>query len=403
MSVSRVFITGAAVASPIGCGLPEFYSGLEAGEKGTRGITCFDAAGFPVAVGGEVKRAGAVLRFEPAADRKAAFAGLAMEELALTAAEVFAAYAPEDRAMFVGSGIDHFDLKGYIDSGDAARGEWKKHCSHSSAAAESLAKAHGITGGVSVNVSACAASTQAIGTAFRALRGSRGKMAVAGGFDSMLSHLHYMGFYKLGALSETADHPERACRPFSRNRGGLVIGEGAALFCLEAGPLPAGRRALSELAGYASTMDAHTVTDPHPEGRALAEAALSAIADAGLTPADIDCAHLHETGTFKNALAETSAMRLIFGERYTRIPVFSLKGQTGHLIGACGAMETLAVIDSLQNQRVLPTVNFEVRDPEVPLNVITGAPLKLKVRNVLKLSSAFGGQNAALVFKNYET
>jgi 3-oxoacyl-[acyl-carrier-protein] synthase II len=401
MAKPRVFITGAGVASPIGCGLAEFYSGLESGEKGTRAITCFDAAFFPSAIGGEVKRGGEVLRLPPEQDRKAVFAGMALEELFSGSDGHYSEYAPPDRLMFAGAGIDHFDLKNYIDSGDSARVEWGPHCSHPSAVAAALARRYGIEGGASVNVAACVASTQSIGTAFRALRRVPGRLAVAGGFDSMLGHLHYMGFYKLGALSESPEAPQRACRPFSKNRSGLVIGEGAAFFSLETVP-PPGRVPLAEIAGYASTMDAHTVTDPAPEGRALAAAALAAITEAGLKPDDIDCAHLHETGTYKNALAEASAMRLIFGERYTEVPVFSLKGQTGHLIGACGALETLAVIDSLKNQRVLPTVNYEVPDPDVPLNVVRGGPLKLKVRNVLKLSAAFGGQNAALVFKIYE-
>ena len=395
----RVFVTGAGAASPLGCGLDEFYAGLEGGLRGTRHITCFNAELFPSATGGEVKRNGEVLKLPPAEDRKAFFAGLALDELFARRPGGFGEYAPGMRALYAGAGIDHFDLQGYINSGDAARGDWGPHCSHPHAVAAALTRKHGIEGGASINVAACVASTQALGTAFRSLRRSPGRLAVAGGFDSMLSHLHYMGFYKLGALAESPGVPERACRPFSRNRAGLVIGEGAAFFSLETAP---GAEPLAELAGYASTMDAYTPTDPDPAGKALAAAALAAINEAGLTPADIDCAHLHETGTFKNALAETAAMRLIFGGRYNEVPVFSLKGQTGHLIGACGALETLAVIDSLRNQRVLPTVNYEVPDPDVPLRVVTGAPLKLAVRNVLKLSAAFGGQNAALVFRRYE-
>jgi 3-oxoacyl-[acyl-carrier-protein] synthase II len=144
------------------------------------------------------------------------------------------------------------------------------------------------------------------------------------------------------------------------------------------------------------------VTDPHPDGTFLAKAALNAIKQAGITPDEIDCVHAHETGTYRNALAETHALKIIFDERYTEIPVFSLKGQVGHLIGACGALEILGVIDSLLYQRVLPTVNFYDKDPEVPLNVITEKPLNMKINYILKLNAAFGGQNSALVFKRYE-
>jgi 3-oxoacyl-[acyl-carrier-protein] synthase II len=157
----------------------------------------------------------------------------------------------------------------------------------------------------------------------------------------------------------------------------------------------------AEIAGYASTMDSYMVTDPQPEGTALAAAALEAIEAAGITPEDIDCAHLHETGTMKNGPAEAKAMRKIFGKRFSEIPVFSLKGQTGHLIGACGAIEVVAAVHSLRTQMVLPTVNFEEPDDEVPLRVVRDAPLHHPIKYVLKLNSAFGGQNAALVLKRY--
>ncbi|WLE95999.1 MAG: hypothetical protein QTN59_15095 [Candidatus Electrothrix communis] len=135
------------------------------------------------------------------------------------------------------------------------------------------------------------------------------------------------------------------------------------------------------------------MTEPHPEGKYLAQAALEAIEQAKISPQDIDCVHLHGTGTLKNALSEARALEVIFGQRFKEIPVFSLKGHIGHLIGACGAMEMLGVIYSLQEQQLLPTCNFTTPDPEVPLRV---------VRYVLKLNSAFGGQNTAFVLKRYE-
>jgi 3-oxoacyl-[acyl-carrier-protein] synthase II len=143
------------------------------------------------------------------------------------------------------------------------------------------------------------------------------------------------------------------------------------------------------------------ITDPQPEGTALARAALEAIEGAGITPDDIDCAHLHETGTLKNAPAEAKAMQKIFGKRSCEIPVFSLKGQVGHLIGGCGAIEVAAAIHSLRTQTVLPTVNFEEPDDDVPLRVVRDVPLCHKIDYILKLNSAFGGQNAALVLKRY--
>ena len=149
-------------------------------------------------------------------------------------------------------------------------------------------------------------------------------------------------------------------------------------------------------------MDAYMVTDPHPDGRYIANAALEAIKDADISTQDIDCVHLHGTGTYKNALAEAKAMELIFGERFREIPVFSLKGQIGHLIGACGALEIVGVIYSLQKQKVPATVNFKDPDPEVPLRVIKDESIDLEICHVLKLNSSFGGQNTAFVLRKYE-
>jgi 3-oxoacyl-(acyl-carrier-protein) synthase len=247
------------------------------------------------------------------------------------------------------------------------------------------------------------ASNHAIGLSFRILKQSKEKIIITGGVDSMLNPLHYMGFYKLGALSNWTGNPENACRPFDKNRCGLVLGEGAAVLLLQHYEEADPENILAEIVGYRSSMDAYTITDPQPDGTFLAKAAINAVSEAGITPNEIDCVHLHGTGTLKNALTEANAMKLIFGDRYPEIPVFSLKGQVGHLIAACGAMEMLGVIYSLQRQQVPPTINFEEPDPEVPLRVITEQSLDMKIKHILKLNSAFGGQNAAFVLKKLET
>jgi 3-oxoacyl-(acyl-carrier-protein) synthase len=149
-------------------------------------------------------------------------------------------------------------------------------------------------------------------------------------------------------------------------------------------------------------MDACSVTDPEPGGESLAKAALQSIEEAGIQPDAIDCVHLHGTGTPKNAPAESNAMKIVFREKFRDIPVFSLKGQTGHLIAACGALELLGVIYSLRFQKVPPTINFQEPDPSAPLRVITGKPLDREIRYVLKLNSAFGGQNSAFVVKRHD-
>jgi len=390
--MTRAVITAAGVVSPLGSGVGEFLAGLQAGQRGVDRISSFDSTFFPTNFGAEARSAGEVIRTAPGEDRKALFVHTAMTELAATAN--LERYAPERRFLNLGAGIDHFDFLGYVGSTGAA---WSTYSARSARVVAELAAEFDLRGGHLANVSACVASTQAIGTALRQLRRQPASAVICGGFDSMLSHLHYMGFYNLGALSDWAGEASGACRPFDRRRCGLVIGEGAAVYLLEDEAQADPAKILCRLSGYASTMDAYMVTDPDPSAVRLAEAALLAIADAGLRPDDIDSVDLHGTGTVKNALAEAKALEIVFPGRWRDIPVFALKGQIGHLIGACGAMELLGVIDTLREQRILPSVNCDEPDPELPLNIVRGQPLAMPIRHILKLNAAFGGQNTALV------
>ncbi len=398
--MNRVVISGIGVVSPLGSSFEESMTGVENGMKGIDHIKNFNTDLFPVDLAAEVKGNNTVYRSDPDIDRKEVFINKAMEEL-FGKNKFIQDYPPEDRILNMGTGIDYFDIVGYIDSNDARSGKWENYCKRSYKVVERLAARHKIEGGFSVNVAACVASTQAMGLSFRMLKNVRKKIIITGGFDSMLSHLHYMGFYKLGAFSEWTGAPGEACRPFDKNRSGLVLGEGGIAFVFQLEDEADRTDVLAEVAGYSSTMDAYMVTAPDPEGRALANAALSAISEAGITPHDIDCVHLHGTGTPMNAPAESKAMELIFGRRFKEIPVFSLKGQIGHLIGACGAMEMIGVIYSLQKQKVPATVNFKDPDPAAPLRVIKDDPLELNINHVLKLNSSFGGQNTAFVLKKY--
>lgn len=398
--MNKVIITSAGAVSPLGTGFQENMQNLADGFKGIDNIENFDTDYFPVKCGAEARQTGSVILTDTNIDRKAQFINDSVAEIA--AKSNFSNYLPYERAMFLGAGIDYFNIKSYLDSPRNNNHDWGEFCLRSSEVVNKLAEKYNIKGGHFTNVSACVASTQAIGLAFRLIKQNPSMSVIAGGFDSMLCHLHYLGFYKLGALSTWEGNPNEACRPFDKNRCGLVIGEGASAYLLESSDNADSTKILAEIAGYGSTMDSYMVTDPHPDGTYLAKAAMNAIKQAGISPDNIDCVHAHETGTYRNALAETQALKIIFGKRYTEIPVYSLKGQVGHLIGACGALEILGVIDSLINQRVLPTINFYEKDPEVPLNVITEKPLNMKINYILKLNAAFGGQNSALVFKKYE-
>ncbi|HDG97214.1 MAG TPA: beta-ketoacyl-[acyl-carrier-protein] synthase family protein [Desulfobacterales bacterium] len=400
--MSRVFITATGVASPLGSSFSEVMEGIEKGAKGLANIKSFDTSYFPISFAGEVKANGEVIKTDSSIDRKALFLEIALEQILSTS--ILDRYDPTERFASLGTGIDYFDLPNYINETVAlgAPAPWGKYVKCSISAAKELTKRLELAGGCIINATACVASSQAIGLAFRKLKQDGRGVALTGGYDSMIAPLHYMGFYRLGALSTWTGAPQDACKPFDKNRCGMVLGEGAALYCLEPEATARQEEILAEVVGYSSTMDAYLVTDPDPEGKYLAKAALEAIHGAGLSPEDIDCVHLHGTGTYKNAISESNAMKIVFGKRGPEIPVFSLKGQTGHLVGACGALELMGVIYSLRNQCVPPTVNFKTPDPKVPLNVIKDKPLCMNIRNILKLNSAFGGQNTALVVRRYE-
>jgi len=395
----RVYLTGAGVVSPLGTGLADNLEGIRTGRRSTATIENFPTDTYPCRLGAEARDRDGVIRTAPGEDRKGIFLATAVREM-LEGHAGWNATPPALRSLHLGTGIDHFDLEGLVDAtGGGAASDWRDHLRRSHTIAHEVATTWDIGGERTVNVAACVASTQAIGLAMRQVRRRPLKAAVTGGCDSMLSPLHYMGFHKLGALSDWTGDPGRACRPFDRERCGIVLGEGASTYLVQSEETALPGTILAEIAGFASSMDAWLVTDPEPEGRRLAQAALAAIHDAGLAPEDIDCVHLHGTGTHKNDLAETAAMALVFDDRFRQIPVFSLKGQVGHLVGACGALEILGVIHSLRHQEIPVTVNSEVPDPAIQLFVQREAPLPRRIRHVLKLNAAFGGQNTALVLK----
>ncbi len=399
--MERVVITGAGAVSPVGSSFGEVMMAIERGEKGIGKILNFNTDLFPSNLGAEIKENGKVLRWDSSVDRKEVFIQMAVDEL-YKQCKWIEHYSPDNRILNLGAGLDYFNLLNYIGSDERRYGNWQKFSKSTYSIVESLTTQFRIKGGFTVNVTACVASTQAIGLSYRMLKNSQnGRVIITGGFDSMLNHLHYMGFYKLGALSSWEGPSDEACRPFDKDRCGLVLGEGAVAFLLQNTKEAYPGSILAEIAGYSSTMDAYMITDPDPEGKSLAKAAMNAIEEAEISPYDIDCVHLHGTGTEKNELAECEAMKLIFKKRYREIPVYSMKGQIGHLIGACGAMEMLGVIYSLKEQVVPPTVNFKEADPDIPLLVIKDRPMKMKIRYILKLNSAFGGQNTAFVVKKY--
>ena len=244
-----------------------------------------------------------------------------------------------------------------------------------------------------------------VGEAFRRLRDGTAEVAVAGAADSTLNPLALGGFSLLHILSTENDEPERACRPFDATRQGTVLAEGAAFIVLEtlAHAQRRGAQIYAEVLGYGSSLDAYRVTDPEPNGRGAVLSMAGAMADAGLGPGEIDCINAHGTGTPKNDLAETLAIKQALGARAKDIPVTANKSMTGHMIAAAGAVETVASVMTLQTSKIPPTINLTSPDPHCDLDHVTGGCRDLAGRTVLSNSFGFGGQNATLIFRRFDS
>ena len=396
-----VVITGFEIQSPLGCTTEENFATLRSGIPCVGSIQNFDTEGFSMSAAGEIRENGQVVKTPPNIDRKIYFLDRVLNRL-IENTNLNSRYPSHERMMNVGSGVDYIDLSSFFNNKEFKKSSNQETDSYYKTASQikSLAKEHDILGGCNIFAAACVASAQAIGLSYRMLKHGKQGAILTGGSESMISYVNYIGFYLLGAMSADTN-PARSCRPFDRRRSGTVLGEGASMLLLENSTMAKEETILAEIVGYGCTMDAYAITDPDPSARMLAKAIDLALNDARIAPDVIDCVHLHGTGTLKNAPAEYLALRQVFGDRVSELPVFSMKGQVGHLIASCTAVEFLGVIHSIQKQEVLPTINFEESDPEAPLFVVRDKPLSIPVKYVLKLNSAFGGHNTALIIKKH--
>ncbi len=418
----QVFVTGLGVVSPIGVGIETFYDGLRNARGGIRAITAFDAGRFPTRIAGEVDAPltppgwlSEDCRSAMMEDRKIGF-GVVAADQALS--EAFGNggptdfYDPRRVSAFIATGLEairlpelvrHFDAGGlnrqslFAGAGDACPGPRLLIPSH--LAAMAIARRAGARGRLAVNVSACAAGTQAIGEAFMAIRNGIADVAITGGYDSMINPIGIGGFSVLGALSRANALVGGASRPFDARRDGFVLGEGGAMMVLEAADTARKRGAIphARILGYASSLDAFRLADPPTDGRGARAAMAAALKQAGLAPERIDYINAHGTGTPKNDAAETRAIRSLFGPHADRIPVSSLKSQIGHLIGAAGAVEFIAGIFALTRNLLPATINLEQPDPACDLDYVPNVPRPARIETFLSNSFGFGGQNAVIV------
>ena len=403
----RVVVTGLGVVSPIGVGVDAFWDALLRGESGIGPITRFDPGRLPVRIAGEVRG------FDPVAHlpRRDVVRTDPFVQFALVAARQAVADAKLDVEVLgarvgvsigtamggVGTLIATWDT--LVRDGADMVSPYAMPALLPNMAAGWVSMRIGARGPIGSPSTACAAGNQAIGDALRAIQRGEADAMLAGGADALVHPIVIGSFCALRALSTRNDEPQRASRPFDRDRDGFVLGEGAGMLVLEEreAARARGAHAYAELVGYGLTADAHHPTAPSVDGPARAIAL--ALADAGLRPDEVDYVNAHGTSTPHNDVNETRAIHQVFGDHARRLAVSSTKSMTGHLIGAAGAVEAIATALAVERDLVPPTMNYETPDPECDLDYVPNRARRATVRAALSNAFAFGGTNAILAFR----
>jgi nodulation protein E len=407
--VRRVAVTGLGAVSALGIGVAPFWDRVVAGASGVRHIANFDASGFVAQVAAEVPGYDPARHFTEAEqdilDRFAQFALIAAGE-ACAQAGLTLTEAERDRAGVMigsavgGAGTQDQRYKTLYGDGASRLHPFTIPRIMNNAATSQVSMRHGLRGPALSIGTACAASAHAIGEAAEMIRAGRADVMIAGGADAPITPGVVRGWEAMRVLAPAPPgDPARACRPFSRDRLGLVLGEGAAIVVLESWERATGRGAaiLAEIAGYGATADAAHITQPgvHAPVRAIA----LALAQAGLTPADIDYVSAHGTGTRLNDATETTVIKQALGADAARLAISSTKAVHGHAMGASAALECLATILAIQHGVAPPTANYTEPDPECDLDYVPNNARPMTIRAAISNSFAFGGLNAVLAIK----
>jgi len=423
----RVVVTGLGVVAPNGVGKEAFWSACLAGKSGVRPIESFDASSHPVKIAAEVPALD-MNRYIPSAHRKslkimgrAARFAVAASTLAVEDSGLDLSRENADRiGVVMGTGVVPMDLPEIAPLLNSAYGEdgtlqldrlgksgsgslfplWiLKYLPNMPAAHISLV--HGAKGPNSTLTTACAAGTQAIGEAFRLIGRGDADLMLAGGADSRIDPLLLLAYHALGALSPSNRSPHEVSRPFDGLRDGFVLGEGAGVLMLEEYERAKKRGATiyAEVTGLGSSFDAYAVTKPDPEAGGAARAIRWALQEARTNPSDVDYINAHGTSTRLNDQMETMAVKSVFGPDSRKLPLSSIKSMIGHLIGAAGAVEAVAMAMTLYQGVLPPTINQEQPDPACDLDYVPNSARDDRVNVAISTSFGFGGQNAALVMQ----
>ncbi len=405
----RVVVTGLGAVTPLGSDVETTWSRLVAGESGAGPITAFDTGEHSVRIACEADS------FEPAnwLDKKAMRKLDRFTQFAIAAARM----AEADSGIDVAAEPDRVGASIATAQGGVA--SLAECCAHAESARipPSLVTAFmpnmaagwvsmelGATGPVTAPCEACAASAMAIGDGYDAIRLGRAEVMLCGGSEAGVTPLAIAGFAAMRALSRRNDDPRRASRPFDSERDGFVMGEGAAVLVLEEldHALARNAKVYAELAGYGVSSDAHHMTEPDPAGHGQARAIRLALADANLEPRDVDYVNAHASSTPLGDASETAALKLALGEEKARAtPISSLKGATGHCLGAAGAIELCATVLTVQRGVIPPTINYEQPDPSCDLDYVPNEAREQQVDVAISNSFGFGGHNAVIALRTF--
>ncbi len=408
MAGERVLVTGMGVASPLGCTIETFWSRLIEGESGAVALDGEEFAHLRTRIGARVTG----YREEDYFDRKEARRMSRTSQLALVAVKQAVQQArlmeadPTRIGVIIGSSIGGYSASDYFFKDYyASRKEspFVIPICMNSAPSSSVSIRYGFQGPLMAVDSACASAAHAIGHAIQLIRAGIADIVVTGGADSPFTTGVMAAWCAMRVLSERNDTPAEACRPFSADRDGFVLGEGAGILVLESERSAHQRQqpALAEMLGYGASSDGYHITQPTPEGPT--RAMRLALKDAQLAPEQIDYVNAHGTGTPWNDRTETEALKTVFGPRAYQIPVVSNKAALGHSIAASGALELIGSILTLRDQVIPPTINYRVADPECDLDYVTAGCRTAEVHYVMSNSFAFGGSNAALIGGTYSS
>jgi 3-oxoacyl-[acyl-carrier-protein] synthase II len=411
-SETRVVVTGMGAVTCLGNSVKQFWTGVKNGQSGIREISLVSPEGFPCRVSGEIQD------FDPTEhmDRKEARRMARFSQFAVVAA----AQAVEDSGLdFEKEDLDRIGVLigsgsgGLPETDQQAEIRVKRGVGRMSPyyipmmlvnmAAANISHRFNLTGYTNTCVTACAASTQAIGEAAEVIRRGDADVIVTGGTEAGICEIGMGGFSTMRALSTWSGEPSQASRPFDKGRDGFAPSEGSGILILESLEHAKARGATihAEIGGWGVSSDAYHLVQPHPEGSGAAKAMNRALTNAGVTINDIDYINAHGTSTPINDASETKAIKAVFGEHAYNVPISSTKSMVGHSLGASGALEAIACISSINDGVLHPTINQDEPDPDCDLDYIPNVAREQEVNVTLSNSFGFGGQNACLVIKKF--